>query len=115
MMGMYRRAEKQLKTAIELDSSYSMIYASYAKLYMFEGKYKKAIANYKKTIKTYPGFAIAYYNIACCYAKLGKPKASLDWLSKGKKYFNADLIKASKSDPDLANVRKDPYFSYIME
>jgi tetratricopeptide (TPR) repeat protein len=77
-------------------------------------EYEQAIQEYSKAIELNPKFGMAYYNIACSYAKLENTTVALGWLKKGRPYFTKNIIETAKYDPDLSELRKNPYFLFLM-
>jgi tetratricopeptide (TPR) repeat protein len=78
------------------------------------GQQLKAIEYTKEILEVSPSFSDAYYNLGCYYAILEDTEKSLEYLGRGKKLFDVSTIRASRTDPDLVNVRNDPRFKKIM-
>ena len=72
------------------------------------------IEHTKEILEIRPSFADAYYNLGCYYAILEDTEKSLEYLLKGKNLFDVNVIRISRTDPDLAHVRNDPRFKIIM-
>jgi adenylate cyclase len=108
MVGRYDKAEKQLETAVELDSSYSLIYASYAKLYLVDGKYKKAIEVTKKTIEL-TGESSRMIRFAQCYAYLGMVDSAKIMIDRALKVN--EIVKYRSFDIAIAYIALNDYDS----
>jgi tetratricopeptide (TPR) repeat protein len=78
------------------------------------GQQRKAIEYTVQILEISPTLADAYYNLGCYFSILEDAENALEYLSKGKNLFNGNLIRASRTDPDLTNVRNDPRFRKIM-
>ena len=78
------------------------------------GQQLKAIEHTKEIMEIRPSFSDAYYNLGCYYAILEDTEKSLEYLKMGKNLFDMNVIRASRTDPDLAHVRNDPRFRKIM-
>ena len=110
--------EAAAKILDELEEKKSLFANAYVKMgwdSSLQNNYAGAIEKYKKAIEMNPSYAMPYYNLACCFAKIGNDLEALKWLKKGKPYFDKNIIKTAKQDPDLASIQNDPYFKFLFE
>lgn len=86
------------------------------KLYK-DGKYEEALEKFESVLGSKPEpseAAIASYNVACSYSKLGRVEAALSALEDALKSGYEDF-KAVRTDPDLANLRKSEEFEPLLK
>jgi len=93
---------------------YSNAYAKMGWTYSSQGNIEKAINEYNYAIKLDHTNGMAYYNLACCYTKAKKFDKAFESLKRGRPYFNKDIIETAKYDPDLNELRNNPYFASLM-
>jgi len=92
-----------------------------------KGEYENALIDFENVIglepKNYLGdnfsrtttiLRVAYYNVACCYSALEQTDASLEALNSAMACGFEDYKKV-RSDPNLANARKSPKFSKLID
>ncbi len=78
-----------------------------------EQQYEEAARHYLYTLQFDPGDARLIYNLACCYARLGKAALAMRYLRRALDGgFNAYDVLVS--DPDLAPLRGHPGFDTLM-
>jgi predicted esterase len=86
-----------------------------------EGRFEAGIAKLKKVIEAYPDdpdVHMAYYNIACGYARAGDAEAGLQWLSQAYDHgygCNTRHLERMQRDPDLEVLRPLPEFKALFE
>jgi len=76
-------------------------------------RYDHAAEAYDALLRSYPHVPAAWYNYACCLARLRRPKDALAALAKAVEHGFGDRAHAAK-DPDLAPLRSDPRFEEIL-
>ncbi|KAL6880156.1 hypothetical protein ACP4OV_011721 [Aristida adscensionis] len=82
-----------------------------------EGKYEEALEKFESVLGSKPETSeasIASYNVACCYSKLGRIQAGLSALEDALKVGYEDF-KRIRTDPDLANLRKQEEFERLLK
>ena len=80
-----------------------------AELYTKTGRYHKGLSLDKRLAELAPVDATVFYNLACSYSLTGDIGQSLESLKKTIELGFTDF-QYLKSDPDLANARKDKRF-----
>src|SRR5262249_24523193 len=86
-----------------------------------EGRFEAGIAKLKKVIEAYPDdpdVHMAYYNIACGYARSGEAEAGLQWLTQAYDHgygCNVRHLERMQRDPDLEVLRPLPEFGALFE
>jgi len=101
--------DDSLDTRLEVNILVSLGY-TYSRL----GVQSKAIEYTKQILDISPSYADAYYNLGCYFSILEDAEKALEYLSKGKAYFDGTVIRSSRTDPDLSFVRNDRRFRKIM-
>jgi hypothetical protein len=81
-----------------------------------QGKYEEALVDFETVLGSKPTDreeAVASYNVACCYSKLGNVEAGLDALDSA---LNAGFedYKTVREDADLQKLRESPDFAAII-
>ncbi|KAL6647899.1 hypothetical protein ACP70R_015336 [Stipagrostis hirtigluma subsp. patula] len=82
-----------------------------------DGKYEEALEKFESVLGSKPEMneaSIASYNVACCYSKLGRIQAALSALEEALKAGYEDF-KRIRTDPDLANLRKEEEFDRLLK
>ena len=98
------------KTAdAQLDQDAQRLFADSSRLAK-ENQREQAIAELKQLLAVQPSFALAHYNLACNYSRLGKADDSFHALTAAVRsgYNN---FKKIQSDPDLASLRSQAGFA----
>ncbi len=98
----------------ERNRTYANAYAKIAWKESQKGQTQKAILTYRKALTYNPSLGMAYYNLACLYAKKGHTEQATQWLKQGRPYFSEQLLETALLDKDLINLREDPYFRFLM-
>ena len=79
-----------------------------------ERNFNKAIELFQKVLENEPANPRIFYNISCLYAIQNQKKKAVEWLKlaveQGFKNWNA-----LKNDPDLQNIRQEPYVKKLIE
>ncbi|MBI3725118.1 hypothetical protein HY251_14365 [bacterium] len=73
-----------------------------------------SIAAFSSCCTLFPDRPVAYYNVACGYALLKKPKKACDWLKKSFDRGFLDLAHVSR-DTDLDPIREDERFKTLVD
>lgn len=115
----YNNALLEFSNAIKIYPKYAEAYSDRGVVYMQQKKYNKAEEDLKKAVELKPTDPIILYNLAALYSLEKKNDLALDYLDKSLEYgfnnFDALKPKGKNSDPDLANLRKDPEFKKVLE
>ncbi|MBI5366019.1 MAG: alpha/beta fold hydrolase [Planctomycetes bacterium] len=77
------------------------------------GKFDEGIAAFKKAIEANPDDPNPYYNVGCCYARLGKKPEAIDWLKKSAEKGFADVEHMGK-DTDLDGLREEAGYKELV-
>jgi HEAT repeat protein len=82
--------------------------------FLEEGKYERAAVEYKRALDVAPKNTIAWYNLACAWARLKRGDEAVNALAKSIEcgYNELDWIK---KDPDLDNIRTHKGYIKIIE
>ncbi|HKO98570.1 MAG TPA: tetratricopeptide repeat protein [Pyrinomonadaceae bacterium] len=122
-LGQLRVAERRFEDAtqfftraITAGQSGSFVYSQLARAQLEVGRNEEAVQNYEKAIaEGIPqwGRALAYYNLACGYARLGQKEKALEALSNAVNSGYTDRNQF-ETDPDLASVRSESRFKDIL-
>ncbi len=83
--GKLNLAEKHLRKALSLDTSFAEAYANLGILYDHTGRGREALPLLRKAIKLDPQNGVYHYNLGLAYAKQGK-------LEKAKEEFETSLV-----------------------
>ena len=115
----FDEAEKYLSKAIELGARNSFMYGQLAFAQMSQNRNEEAIKSYEKAFAAGipPGAAtrgVAYYNMACAYARLKLMDKAFEMLNKAiDEGFNNR--RNLETDTDLAALRADTRFQKLLE
>ncbi len=112
-MGEEKKAKKDFKQVIRRDKEVH-INSSRPGAYYYLGKYDKAIEWQQKIVSANPNSYVAYYNLACLYAKMNKATEALRALEEAfvHNYRHFDHID---NDEDLDNIRQLLEFKVLIE
>ena len=77
------------------------------------GRYGRALRLGLQLVELQPQDAIAYYNLACSYARLGQVTAGLDALEQALRLGYSDMAHLD-ADSDLDALRGDPRFEDVL-
>jgi len=113
-LGESTTAVKYYKKALSIQPDFPPALNSLAILYVSKMEYDQALPLFKQIIDIVPDHAGTYYNIACIYAVQKKIEDAIDWLEGAiqRGYDNWELIK---TDKDLENIRKTPYYEALIK
>ena len=112
--GRFTLARKKFQEAVHLDPTYAEGYNGIGVTFAVENDFERAIEWYQRSIAANPDIGDAYYNLACAYARTGKPKLAVNFLRIAvlNGYAQADQIAA---DPDLEPLHARPDFKAILK
>lgn len=79
------------------------------------GSYCEAIACYQIALELQPNFADAFYNTACCYARLGFAELALDHLQQAVELAPGLYQKLALQEPDFVNLTVQERFSALFQ
>jgi len=82
--------------------------------FLEDGQYERAAAEYHKALKLAPDSEIAWYNLACAFARMKKTQEAVDALRKAADCGYRD-IEWLKNDPDLDNLRDEKLYKAFIE
>ena len=116
--GKYEEAAQFLSRAIDRGARNSVAYTQLANSQLHIGRNEEAVKNYERALEIgIPSGAntrgIAYYNLACGYARVGQKDRALDALSNAVAEGFTDR-NAYETDADLAPLRSEPRFREIL-
>lgn len=115
----YNNALLEFSKAIEISPKYAEAYSDRGVVYMQQKKYNKAEVDLKKAAELDPKDPYILYNLTALYSLEKKNDLAIDYLDQAlaNGFDNYDVLRPSgkDSDPDLANLRKDPEFKTILE
>jgi len=113
-LGESMTAIKHYKKALSIQPNFPPALNNLAILYVSRKEYDQALPLFKQIIKIVPDHPGTYYNIACIYALQNKLEDATSWLKAAiqKGYDNWELIK---TDKDLENIRRSPYYKAIIK
>ncbi|KAB2823542.1 MAG: tetratricopeptide repeat protein [Paludibacter sp.] len=115
----YNNALLEFSKAIEISPKYAEAYSDRGVVYMQQKKYNKAEVDLKKAAELNPKDPYILYNLTALYSIEKKNDLALDYLDQAlaNGFNNYDVLRPSgkDSDPDLANLRKDPEFKKVLE
>jgi tetratricopeptide (TPR) repeat protein len=118
LLNRYEQKAKTFSTSnlsvSEKNKTFANAYVKVAWTETQKGNIPKALTTYKKAIKLNPGLAMAYYNLACLYAREGHKDKAIFWLKEGRPYFPSSLVTTAAHDKDLKSLHNDPYFNFMM-
>ncbi|QDU63787.1 hypothetical protein Pan216_46680 [Planctomycetes bacterium Pan216] len=78
------------------------------------GEYEQTLELDRRLVRLSPGDPVAYYNLACSFARLDMIAESCEALRRSFEYGYDDLVYLFE-DQDLDSVRRDPAFREILE
>lgn len=78
------------------------------------GKYERAVEAFRSAVANDFQRPAATYNLACCYALMGKKDEAFEWLDVAIQvgFAEEELLR---NDPDIASLRSDPRFRKYLE
>jgi tetratricopeptide (TPR) repeat protein len=113
----YDEAARLLANAIDNGFRNSMLYGQLAFAQLFLNRNEEAIKNYERSFEMGipPGAntrGVAYYNMACAYARLKQSDKAFEMLGKAidEGFANRETLE---KDEDLAALRSDPRFAAL--
>jgi tetratricopeptide (TPR) repeat protein len=89
------------------------IYMDQGLSYLTLGRFERAEREFKSVLKVEPQNDIAWYNLACTYARWGKINAAIEHLVKAIEFGFDDSAHMLK-DPDLVLLRDDERFKKLI-
>ncbi len=114
----FEQAAKYLARVAEAGVGNSFLYGQLASAQLHSGRNEEAVKNYEKAfaLGIPPGVntrGIAYYNLACGYARLGQKEKAITALGSAVTEGFTDR-KAYETDEDLASLRLEPRFQELL-
>ncbi|MEW6129425.1 MAG: tetratricopeptide repeat protein [Acidobacteriota bacterium] len=114
----YQQAAQYLTRAIDAGQRNSLIYGQLAWAQLHSGRNEEAVKNYEKAFEMGipPGAntrGVAFYNLACGYARLGQKEKALTALASAMSEGFTDR-KAYETDEDLVPLRAEPRFQELL-
>lgn len=110
--GRFEAARKVFLRGVELAPARGEAYNGVGVTFALRREWREAIEWYKKGLEAAPGFGDLYYNLACAYSQMEKPKMALRYLKLSASKGWSDF-KVMDADPDLANLRASPEYAEI--
>lgn len=110
----YDNAIVEFTKAIEVDPKYAAAYANRGVAYMQQKKLNKAMDDLTRAESLNPKDKMVHYNLAALFSLNGQRDRGLDALDKALDLGFSDY-DAIRTDPDLANLRRDPEFRKVLE
>jgi tetratricopeptide (TPR) repeat protein len=101
------------QNAILIDNKVSQYHNGLGLAYHKKNEFKIALKHFSDAVKVDPSDAIARYNLACMFSRLGNPNDALASLQEAFA-LSPDLISTAQTDPDLNNVRSLSAFEKIV-
>jgi len=112
-LGDYDGAAAEYQKAITIQPRFTAAMYGLALVLSSQEKYAEALDILNKMKEIQPDNPEIYYNIACIFAKQGKPDESITWLKRSiDKGFNKWTLIGK--DPDLAGIRDTPYVKKLV-
>ncbi|MEW6212635.1 MAG: tetratricopeptide repeat protein [Acidobacteriota bacterium] len=114
----FEQAIPLLTRAIEAGARNSLMYGQLATSFLHTGRYEEGLKMYEKAFEAGipPGAntrGVAYFNMACGYARLGQKDKALDALAQAiAEGFTSR--NAYETDEDLASLRAEPRFQELL-
>jgi tetratricopeptide (TPR) repeat protein len=102
-------------TNLEPDEFWTWLYLGHAKRDL--GDYEAAIDAIENALRVeigYTEFYLAYYNLACYSALLGRKEEAMDYLKTALEN-DESLREWAREDSDLDSLRDDPGFEFLVE
>ena len=98
--------------ALEVDPGYHQAQHNLAAVYYRKGLIRKSIAMYEALIRGGHAYYQTFYDLACCYARVGDTEHSLKALTRAfqKGFHDKKLVSR---DEDLASVRALPQYQRL--
>jgi tetratricopeptide (TPR) repeat protein len=90
------------------------IYMDQGLRYLTLGRFERAEREFKQVLEVEPQNDVAWYNLACTYARWGKVDEALDHLEQAIR-FGFDDVSHMEQDPDLDNLRAHPRYRAMIE
>ncbi|HUK81103.1 MAG TPA: tetratricopeptide repeat protein [Verrucomicrobiae bacterium] len=76
-------------------------------IYLTRHSYDEALADFEVAVRSDPDMAVAHYDLACVYSRLGRTSEALAALREAVSR-DAGFRRLAQRDEDLANLRNDP-------
>src|SRR5690606_41793198 len=109
----YARAIAMYQHAVNIDPNDSKARNNLGSSYMQLAMHDEAIAELRKAIDTDNTSGLAYYNLACAYARTGAKIRAVEYLQQA----IARVLQArdwARTDRDFASVRSAPAFQNLL-
>lgn len=108
-------AEKAYESVTRADPSNARAWFQLGVSLHSQGKFAEAVPSYEKAIETGKGkpvAALATYNIAAAYARLGEREKALEWLGRVVA-SNPGVAGQFTSDSDFASIQSEPRYKEL--
>jgi tetratricopeptide (TPR) repeat protein len=107
--GKLDEAMEHYRKALAFQPGFTDAMNKLALVHVTKGEYNSALPLYMRMIELQPDSFIAYYNMACMYAKQNMVDKSVGWLKQAvsRGFKDWDFLK---KDKDLVNIRSSSYF-----
>jgi len=82
--------------------------------FLEEGQYERALKEYRRALRIEPKNEVAWYNVACTYARMKKIELAIEALETAVA-SGYDDVEWMKRDADLDNIRAHPGYRALVE
>jgi PKD repeat protein len=113
-LGRMEEAIKEFSAAVDTDPTYAPAYANRGAAYITQKKYNKALDDLTKAVSIAPEDKNTHYNLAVLYTLQKQFDRAIDTLETAIRLGFRDS-RTLRSDPDLAELRKQPEFRKLIE
>lgn len=110
----YDNAIQEFTRAIDLHGGYAEAYANRGVAYLQQRKFNKALDDLRRAEGLSPRDRMIHYNLAATFSLQNQRDRALDALDRALALGFNDY-DALRTDPDLANVRRDGEFRKVLE
>src|SRR5262245_39298439 len=77
------------------------------------GEYAEVADRLRSAVERHPGYALLFFNLACCESRLGRTADALGHVRQAIG-LNEEFRGYARDDPDLAGIRDDPAFREVV-